>query len=132
MGHAGDPIDPEDAAALLGSKEQQEAGIDACSDDALRQFLDGLIVDRRGPLPAGAPPRQTTGELTNNDVLKKLRIALTLMEPDIHAILSAGGQPMSKGEVSALYRKPNHKNYRPAGDQVLRKFLRGLTQRLRP
>ena len=131
MAHIGPPITPEDAAALMGTKEQQDAGLETCSDDALRQFLDGLIVDRRGPPRPGAPPRQTKGELTSNDILKKLRIAFILKEPDIHEILAAADQRMSKGEVSALFRKPEHKNYRPAGNQVLRKFLRGLTLRLR-
>ncbi|MCT6568460.1 DUF1456 family protein, partial [Staphylococcus aureus] len=29
-------------------------------------------------------------------------------------------------------RNPDHKNYRECGDQFLRYFLRGLTQRLKP
>ncbi len=131
MGLVGPPVSAEEVVALIGTKEQREAHIEACPDSALRQFLDGLIVERRGPPPAGLSPRQIAGGLTNNDVLKKLRIALTLAEPDVHEILASVDQPMSKGELSALFRKPSHKNFRPAGNQVLRKFLRGLTERFR-
>jgi uncharacterized protein YehS (DUF1456 family) len=70
--------------------------------------------------------------LTNNTKLKKLRIALNLHEEAMLAILEAGGHPMSRGELTALFRKPQHKHYRECGDQVLRKFLKGLTMRLRP
>ena len=71
-------------------------------------------------------------QLSNNDKLKKIRIALNLQEDAMLSILKAGGHPLSRGELSALFRKPSHKHYRECGDQVLRKFLSGLTQRLRP
>ena len=38
---------------------------------------------------------------------------------------------MTKAELNALFRSPEHKNYRACGDQLLRNFLRGLTQRQR-
>ena len=47
-------------------------------------------------------------------------------------MLTLGGHPMSKGELTALFRKPTHKHYRDCGDQVLRNFLHGLTLTLRP
>ncbi|HBZ93570.1 MAG TPA: DUF1456 domain-containing protein, partial [Pseudomonas sp.] len=34
-------------------------------------------------------------------------------------------------ELGALFRAPGHKHYRECGDQILRNFLRGLTQRER-
>ena len=44
---------------------------------------------------------------------------------------AAAGFPVSKPELTALFRQPGHKNYRPCGDQMLRNFLKGLTLRVR-
>jgi hypothetical protein len=67
--------------------------------------------------------------VTNNIILKKLRVAFELKEDDMHAILKAAEFPVSKPELSALFRKFGHTNYRPCGDQLLRNFLKGLTLR---
>ena len=52
-------------------------------------------------------------------------------EDDLHAILKSVNFPVSKPELSALFRKAGHDNYRPCGDQLLRNFLKGLTLRVR-
>ena len=72
-----------------------------------------------------APPIELP--LTNNLILKKLRVAFELKEEDLHAILKNAGFPISKPELSALFRKAGHSNYRVCGDQLLRNFLKGLT-----
>ena len=110
--------------------KEEDDGFVQCPDPMLARFLDGLIVHYRGrddarPLPA-PPPR-----LDNNDVLKKLRVAFTLKDVDLHEVFEAGGFPLSKAELSALFRQPGHANYRPCGDQLLRAFLRGLARKLR-
>ncbi|WP_081653350.1 DUF1456 family protein [Bacteriovorax sp. DB6_IX] len=64
--------------------------------------------------------------LTNNDILKKIRIALSLKDFEIIEILKLSEFEMSKAELSALFRKEDHPNYKECGDQVLRKFLNGL------
>ena len=64
--------------------------------------------------------------LTNNDVLKKLRIALELRDDDIIAILKLAEYDISKSELSAIFRKEDHPNYMACGDQLLRNFLNGL------
>ncbi len=64
--------------------------------------------------------------LTNNDILKKLRVALQLKDEDVIKILNLVDFKISKSELNALYRKPDHPNYRECGDQVLRNFLNGL------
>jgi uncharacterized protein YehS (DUF1456 family) len=64
--------------------------------------------------------------LTNNDVLKKLRVALNLKDDDVIEILSLVNFKITKSELSALYRKEDHPNYRECGDQLLRNFLNGL------
>ena len=111
-------------------KKDEEEGFEPCSDEVMAYFLDGLVFFKRGKdetrpqLPVELP-------MTNNIVLKKLRVAFELKEEDMHAILNAAEFPVSKPELSALFRKAGHNNYRPCGDQLLRNFLRGLTTRVR-
>jgi uncharacterized protein YehS (DUF1456 family) len=64
--------------------------------------------------------------VTNNDILKKLRIALELKDTDIIEILRLADFEVSRPELSALFRNPENKNYRECGDQLLRRFLDGL------
>lgn len=64
--------------------------------------------------------------LTNNDILKKLRVALELKDEDVVKILKLADFEISKSELNALYRKPDHPNYKSCGDQLLRNFLNGL------
>lgn len=64
--------------------------------------------------------------LTNNDILKKLRIALELKDEDIIHILKLADFTISKSELSALFRRDDHPNYVACGDQLLRNFLQGL------
>ena len=64
--------------------------------------------------------------MNNNDILKKLRIALQLKDTDILEILKLSGFEISKTELNAFFRKPGHRNYAECGDQVLRRFLDGL------
>jgi hypothetical protein len=64
--------------------------------------------------------------MTNNDTLKKLRIALKLRDEDIIEILKLGDFALSKSEVNALFQAEDHPNYKECGDQILRYFLNGL------
>jgi uncharacterized protein YehS (DUF1456 family) len=113
-------------------KKEEEEGVVACPDALMEDFLSGLIIYRRGR-QEGKPerPPQATAPLTNNSILKKLRIALELQEDDMLAILQQAGNPVSKSELSALFRKAGHKNYKECGDQFLRNFLKGLALRYR-
>lgn len=111
-------------------KLEDEEGFQYCKDEIMGKFLDGLIYFKRGKDDSRpTPPLEIP--LTNNTVLKKLRVAFELKEEDMHAILTASGFPLSRPELSALLRKPGHPNYRECGDQVLRNFLKGLTLRVR-
>ena len=65
--------------------------------------------------------------INNNVVLKKLRVAFELKEEHLYEIMAAAEFKISKPELSALFRKKGHKNYRACGDQFLRNFLKGLT-----
>jgi uncharacterized protein YehS (DUF1456 family) len=64
--------------------------------------------------------------LTNNDILKKLRVALKLRDDDIVEILDLVDYKISKSELGAFFRKIEHPNYKPLQDQILRNFLNGL------
>jgi len=64
--------------------------------------------------------------LSNNDILKKLRVALSLRNEDIIEILSLVDFEISKGALGDMFRNEDHPNYVVAGDQILRNFLNGL------
>ncbi|MBT8206053.1 MAG: DUF1456 family protein [Eudoraea sp.] len=69
--------------------------------------------------------------MNNNDILKKLRVALMLRDDEIVDILKGVDFKISKSEIGAFCRKEGHPNYRECGDQVLRNFLNGLVLHLR-
>lgn len=69
--------------------------------------------------------------MDNNDVFKKLRVALQLRDDQIVEILQLVDFRISKSELSAFFRNPSHPNYMECGDQVLRNFLNGLVIHLR-
>ena len=122
------PLEKADVPALL--KKDEEEGALACSDRILAHFLDGLILYFRGR-DESQPQRPVESRITNNLVLKKLRVAFQLKDVDMHEIMQAAGFPLTKPEMTALFRQPGHKHYRPCGDQILRNFLKGLTLRFR-
>jgi uncharacterized protein YehS (DUF1456 family) len=119
-------IAPEELAAVF--KREDEAGYEPCPDRLADLFLQGLIASRRGKREGEAPPPRR-GPLSNNEILKRVRIALELKDEDIIAILALAGVVASRAEINALFRKPGHENYRVCGDQFLRNFLAGLTKK---
>ena len=121
-------LDKADVQAFLRREDDPEYA--DCSDAVLARFLDGLVVYCRGR-DDRLPPRPPETRVTNNVVLKKLRVAFELKDVDMHAVFEAAGWPVSKPELTALFRQPGHPNYRPCGDQLLRNFLKGLTMRVR-
>ncbi len=123
-------IEQSDLTGLL--KKEDEEGFLNCGDAVLGYFLDGLILRKRGrkEIKPGETRKSDT-RLTNNTILKKLRIALELKEDDMLAILRLADVDISKSELTALFRKEGHKNYKECGDQFLRKVLRGLSLRYR-
>jgi uncharacterized protein YehS (DUF1456 family) len=64
--------------------------------------------------------------LSNNDILKKLRVALQLRNDDIVEILKLVGFEISESELGALFRSNDHPKFKECGDQILRNFLNGL------
>ncbi|QKZ06283.1 DUF1456 family protein [Pseudomonas eucalypticola] len=111
-------------------KKDEEEGFVHCPDVVMAHFLDGLVFFKRGKDDT-RPAQPIETPVTNNIILKKLRVAFELKEDDMHAVLKAADFPVFKPELSALFRKVGHNNYRPCGDQLLRNFLKGLTLRVR-
>ncbi len=60
-----------------------------------------------------------------------MKIALDLKANDILKILELANMRMSKHELSAFFRKREHKHYRECKDQILRNFLKGLQLKYR-
>lgn len=123
-------VAPDELDALL--KAEDEDGYRPCNHAVLTYFLDGLIIQRRGKQddkPYAAPKGRI--RLTNNDILKKIRIAFELHEDEMMETFSLAGMNVSKQELAALFRKQGHHNYRECGDQFLRNFLKGLAIRYR-
>ncbi len=105
-------------------KKDDDPAYQKCSDIHLSIFLNGLINDKRGKKEGPQPdPEQ---RLTNNIIFRKLKIALNLKAEDILAIMDLANVSVSKHELSAFFRKPDHKHYRDCKDQVLRNFLKGV------
>jgi uncharacterized protein YehS (DUF1456 family) len=113
-------------AAML--KDDGEAGFEPLSDPLLSSFLAGVITAYRGPAPASAPAQKPEGPRTvgNNRILRALRIAFELRDSDVQELMQAAGREVSKAELGALFRREDHRNYQPCGDQFMRAFLRGL------
>ncbi|AIL63207.1 MULTISPECIES: DUF1456 family protein [Pseudomonas] len=125
---SGFDVATDDIVAYL--KKEDEEGFVRCPDEVIAHFLDGLVIFKRGK-DDSRPALPVELPVTNNIIMKKLRVAFELKEDDLHAILKAADFPVSKPELSALFRKVGHNNYRPCGDQLLRNFLKGLTLRVR-
>ncbi|WP_281167287.1 DUF1456 family protein [Marinospirillum minutulum] len=103
---------------------EEEAGFVLCEDAMLARFLNGLIIKNRGPKGDGIPEPEKL--LSNNIILRKLKIALNLQAEDLLQMLQLNGFTLSKHELSALFRSPEHKNYRRCLDQLLRNILDGM------
>ncbi|MBI4978469.1 MAG: DUF1456 family protein [Spirochaetes bacterium] len=131
LGNAGYRCGIPEVVSLM--KKEEDPGFEACSDYKLALFLDGLIIDRRGRRE-GAPAPQTDANirLSNNIILKKLRIAFEFKDEDMLAVFELGDKKVSKPELSAFFRKAGHHNYKDCGDQYLRAFLRGIIRKFRP
>ena len=110
-------------------KKEDMDGFQALDDSLLATFLNGLINDRRGK-KEGAQP-EPEHRLTNNIILRKLKIALDLKDDDMLAIIKLAGVSLSRHELSAFFRKAGHKHYRECKDQMLRNFMRGLQVKYR-
>lgn len=104
--------------------QEDQPGFVDCPDTDMSGFLNGLIIELRGKKEGAEPQLET--HLNNNIILNKLKIAYQFKSDDLLAILELAGFNISEHELSGFFRKPDHRNFRPCQDQVLRNFLQGL------
>ena len=95
-------------------KKDIDEGFKKLNNNGLIAFLDGLIIQKRGKKEDGTPVPQikVTKNNLNNVLLRKLRIALSFKSYDMIKIFKLGGVEISEGELSALFRSEDHKNYK--------------------
>ena len=110
-------------------KKDDDTDFENLNDPQLATFLNGLINEKRGKREGEQPAPEKS--LTNNIILRKLMIAFNLKSDDVLKLLELADLRVSKHELSAFFRKPNHKNYRECQSQILRNFLSGLQVKLR-
>jgi len=120
----GRPTQAEEVSNWL--KREDEPGFKELGDIDLCRFLDGFIIAKRGPHPSGNAP-EPLEFLSNNEILKKLRIALELKEEGVLAVFKKADFNVTKAELGSFFRKSGHRNYRKVPEQVLRKFIHGLS-----
>ncbi len=118
-------MSPAHLEALL--KKQVDKSFETCSYEELGLFLDGLVTFKRGPSPK-RPGDDEAVPLTNNLILKKLRIALELKEPEMEIIFGLGDAVLGKQELKSLFRKEGHRNFKACSDELLMAFLEGLDE----
>jgi uncharacterized protein YehS (DUF1456 family) len=106
---------------------EEDPGYRECPHEVMARFLNGLVVFKRGE-DKSRPPQPIEVPVTNNLVLKKLRVAFELKDTDIIALIEKSGTlKVSKTELSAFFRNRDHRNYRDCGDQFLRGLLKALS-----
>ncbi|CAI86466.1 MULTISPECIES: DUF1456 family protein [Pseudoalteromonas] len=111
------------------TKEGEEAYTEI-SDTEFATFLNGFINTQRGKREGDQPAPES--KLNNNIIFMKLRIALNMKAEDVIATLALVDFNLSKHELSAFSRKVDNKHYRVCNNQVLRLFLTGVQQQVRP
>jgi uncharacterized protein YehS (DUF1456 family) len=111
-------------------KKEDDSSYKSLSDEQLASFLNGLIVEKRGKKDGPQPVPEKV--LNNNIVFRKLKIALDMQSDDVLNMLATADLKISKHELSAFFRKPDHKHYRVCKDQVLRNFMKGMQLKFHP
>lgn len=107
-----------------------------CDYETLEAFLNGFITFKRGKKeekPGQTKASEPTGksDTANNLFIKRVKVALSLTTEDMIDIFYDAGLNVSKGEIGAILRKADHRNYKECGDNFTRNFIKGLTMRYR-
>jgi len=105
-------------------KKDEDPDFQNCSDRNMAIFLNGLINKLRGKKEG--PQKAPESRISNNIILRKLKIALNLIDDDVLAIMALAEMELGKSELTAFFRKEGHKHYRRLQDQMLRRFLQGM------
>ena len=123
---SGIELGEQQIAKLL--KGEGEGGFKSMPDYVLAIFLNNFINERRGRTADGEEPINKRQKLSNNDVLKKLRVAFNLHEQDVRDVLSLATIELTKSDLSALFRKPGNSHFKACDDELLFDFIEALGQ----
>lgn len=110
-------------------KKDDDENFKVINDQELAAFLNGFIVDKRGKKDGVEIVNEK--KLNNNEIFRKIKIALSLKDTDILEMFELADLRVSKHEISAIFRNPKQKQYRDCKDQFLRNFLLGLQYKIR-
>ncbi|NEW60773.1 DUF1456 family protein [Sulfurovum sp. bin170] len=105
-------------------KRRQDKGYEEATYEELGIFLDGFVILKRGPSPKAKSDEAVA--LSNNLMLKKLRIALELKEPELVTLFALADVNLTKRQVGSLFRSEGHKNFKSCSDELFIAFLEGL------
>ncbi len=108
-------------------KTDYEPGFETMPDYVLIKFLDALIESKRGKRE-GSPQAEVSkrAKISNNEVLKKLRIAFNLQEQQLREVFKCVTIELTKSDLSALFRKPEQAAFKACDDELLLDFIDGL------
>lgn len=123
-------LSDKDVANLL--KTDYQPGFEAMPEYILIVFLNNLIDQERGK-KADAVAAQVAkhAKISNNDVLKKLRVAFVLHEQDLRDALKLVTIELTKSDLAALFRKAGHEHYKVCDDELVLDFIEGIGLLLR-
>jgi len=108
-------------------KRRQDKGYSEATYEELGLFLDGLVALKRGE-PSTKRNEDEVVELTNNLILKKLRVAMNLKESELIIIFALAELPLTKRQIGSLFRKEGGKNFKACSDELLLTFIEGLDE----
>jgi len=108
-------------------KRRQDKDYAEANFEELGIFLDGLVLLKRGPSDKVANEEEVIA-LSNNLIMKKLRVALELKEPELIIIFALAEINLSKRQIGSLFRKEGTKNFKEASDELLMAFIEGLDE----
>ena len=108
-------------------KKHQDKGYEDATYEELGLFLDGLIILKRG-ISSKVNDEDEAVELTNNLILKKIRVAMELKEVELIILFALAEVNITKRQIGSLFRKEGSKNFKVCSDELLMAFLDGLEE----
>jgi len=115
-------VSAEQVASWLENNNQPQYQL--CPDQDMAAFLNGFINIMRGKKDGPQPTLED--ELNPNIIFRKLKIALNLQAEQVLDILTQQDVEMSKRELSAFFRNPNHKHYKKCHESICWAFVKGI------
>jgi uncharacterized protein YehS (DUF1456 family) len=108
-------------------KRRQDEDYEEATYEELGIFLDGLVRLKRGVSDKVVTSDEAVA-LSNNLIMKKLRVALELKEPELLIVFGLADINLTKRQIGSLFRKEGTKNFKSASDELLMAFIEGLDE----